>query len=335
MVIFSVVIPTRNDRSNVLQAIRSILAQTLTDFELIVVDDGSDDDTLVRLHGLSDPRLHILPRSHRGVSTARNAGAAAATGRFLAFLDSDDVASPNWLEVLFGELKKGRAGVVCAGVRMVRRVTNEPIRVLRPADGGVLFHGRDVLFLAGSFAVERTLFQEIGGYREVLRHSENTDLGIRLVQRCLDQGREVAALSQPLVDYRVGNGDGERASAAAVRRRHSARLDATRFFLRHHGQRLRKDPQVHGIYLSLGGVSAARLGHWRVAARFLLRALSVDSRCLKSYLRLAHLVYPGIPAALSRICSAERRSETRAAGAGRAEDSHGNRASVAFSDRRS
>lgn len=334
MVTFSVVIPTHNDRLSLLQAIGSILAQTFTDFELIIVDDGSNDDTLVRLHSLSVPRLHILHQSHRGVSAARNAGAAAATGRFLAFLDSDDVASPDWLEVLFSELKKGRAGVVCAGVRMVRHVTNESIRVLRPADGGVLFHGRDVLFLAGAFAVERTLFQEIGGYREVLRHSENTDLGIRLVQRCLDQGRDVAALDQPLIDYRIGNGEGERASASAVRQRQSARLNATRFFLRHHGQRLREDPQVHSIYLSLGGLSAACLGHWRMAARFLLGALSANSRCLKSYLRLAYLIYPGIPAALSRICSAGSRAETRAAGAGCAEDLHGSRASVAFSDRR-
>src|SRR6476469_4649599 len=84
---FSVVIPTYNRAATLPREIRSALDQTYTDVEVVVVDDGSTDDTAAVVRGLGDRRITYLPQPNRGVSAARNTGAAAATGEFIVFLD--------------------------------------------------------------------------------------------------------------------------------------------------------------------------------------------------------------------------------------------------------
>ena len=93
------VIPTHNRRAMLLQAIASVRAQTVTDLEVLVVDDGSDDGTSSAVESLCDPRVIVI-RSPlpQGVSHARNLGIAAATGEWIAFLDDDDLWAPEKLE---------------------------------------------------------------------------------------------------------------------------------------------------------------------------------------------------------------------------------------------
>jgi len=88
---FSIIIPTHNRIGLLQRAIRSVLNQTVIDFELIVVDDGSSDGTTAWLATLQEPRLRVIRRdTPRGASAARNAGIQAAQGRLIAFLDDDD-----------------------------------------------------------------------------------------------------------------------------------------------------------------------------------------------------------------------------------------------------
>jgi glycosyltransferase involved in cell wall biosynthesis len=93
----SVVLPTYN-RAHLLEpSLESVRAQTGVEFEIVVVDDGSTDDTLARLGRIADPRLRVVTIAHGGVAAARNAGVAAARGDVIAFHDSDDVALPGRL----------------------------------------------------------------------------------------------------------------------------------------------------------------------------------------------------------------------------------------------
>src|SRR5215470_8377417 len=94
----TVIIPTFNRVAYLGEAIRSVLTQTSTDFELIVVDDGSTDGTSAMLNSTHDPRLRCQRQSHRGISAAMNAGIRAAQGVYLARLDSDDVWRPEMLQ---------------------------------------------------------------------------------------------------------------------------------------------------------------------------------------------------------------------------------------------
>src|SRR5437867_126575 len=112
----SVIVPTYNRAATLAQSLESILGQSCSDFELIVADDGSTDDTaavLARYGG----RVRVLRLEHRGVAAARNAALAAALGECVAFHDSDDVALPDRLAVQCRQLG-GRAelgAVMCNG----------------------------------------------------------------------------------------------------------------------------------------------------------------------------------------------------------------------------
>jgi glycosyltransferase involved in cell wall biosynthesis len=95
----SVVIPTYNRAELVCRAVGSVLAAIGPDDEVIVVDDGSTDDTIARLSAFADPRVRVVFSPHRGAGTARNHGIAAATKPLVAFLDSDDTWMPDKLSL--------------------------------------------------------------------------------------------------------------------------------------------------------------------------------------------------------------------------------------------
>jgi glycosyltransferase involved in cell wall biosynthesis len=97
--LFSVVIPTFNRRDLVPRAIESVLSQTSDDFEIIVVDDGSTDDTGDVVRGIADPRIRLVSLTrNQGPAAARNAGIAVARGELISLLDSDDEYLPTFLE---------------------------------------------------------------------------------------------------------------------------------------------------------------------------------------------------------------------------------------------
>lgn len=98
---FSVIMPVYNGEKHIETAIESVLAQTLPDWELIIIDDGSTDSTPMLLEKyLGFDRIHILTQSNLGVSAARNSGMKAAKGSHFAFLDADDIWYKNHLEVM-------------------------------------------------------------------------------------------------------------------------------------------------------------------------------------------------------------------------------------------
>src|SRR5262245_21706236 len=86
----SVLLPTFERAGLVGEAVASVLAQTCTDFELLVIDDGSTDDTAAVVRGFIDPRVSYLERKHGGIAAALNTGLAQARGRLIARIDSDD-----------------------------------------------------------------------------------------------------------------------------------------------------------------------------------------------------------------------------------------------------
>jgi len=101
----SVVVPTWN-RAHLLGAsLASLLAQDGPAFEVVVVDDGSTDDTVARVRALGDPRVRLVVRPHEGIAAARNAGVAAAAAPYVAFHDSDDAALPGRLRVPVAHLR--------------------------------------------------------------------------------------------------------------------------------------------------------------------------------------------------------------------------------------
>jgi glycosyltransferase involved in cell wall biosynthesis len=112
----SVIIPAYNATRTILETIHSVQQQTVSDFEMIVINDGSTDALLAELETVSDPRLKVFSYDNGGLSVARNRGLAHATGEFIAFLDADDLWTPDKLELQLAALQRHpQAGVAYSG----------------------------------------------------------------------------------------------------------------------------------------------------------------------------------------------------------------------------
>ena len=109
--IVSIIMPCYNAAAYLPQSVGSVLSQTFSDWELIAVDDGSDDSTLNWLRAQTDPRIQVLTQPNQGVSAARNTGLGLARGQYVAFLDADDTWAPTFLATLFATLQ-GRPDAV-------------------------------------------------------------------------------------------------------------------------------------------------------------------------------------------------------------------------------
>jgi glycosyltransferase involved in cell wall biosynthesis len=120
MVMVSVIIPAFNYGRYLGSALESILAQTYEDFEIIIVDDGSTDNTLEVVRGFTDPRIKYIYQENKGLPGARNTGIKAAQGKYIAFLDADDLWHPCKLEKQVSFLERNdNVGVVYTGASYV------------------------------------------------------------------------------------------------------------------------------------------------------------------------------------------------------------------------
>ena len=191
----SVLIPTRNRWSLVSRtALPAALGQEDVDFEIVVVDDGSTDDTWTRLQELErvEPTVRVLRHAHpQGVSAARNSGIEAARGEWVAFLDDDDVWSPRKLRAQLDAADSHGAKFAFAGAVAV----DERGRVLytyympKPSDlSDQLLRSAVVPAGASNVLASTSVVRELGGFDEALFHLEDWDLWLRL-----------AALGEPAV----------------------------------------------------------------------------------------------------------------------------------------
>jgi glycosyltransferase involved in cell wall biosynthesis len=116
----SIVIPVYNSEKFIAQSVNSVLCQTFSEFELLLVNDGSTDDTGKILNELShqDERIKIISKINGGASSARNAGFSKAEGDYIVFIDSDDTVSPNYIKDLVDGLYNNMADIVVHGFQV-------------------------------------------------------------------------------------------------------------------------------------------------------------------------------------------------------------------------
>lgn len=108
----SVIMPAYNRELYIRESIDSVLAQSFTEFELVVVDDGSTDTTAAIVESYTDSRIRLIRQPNGGVSVARNTGLKAARGQFITFLDSDDLYYPDFLKTLYRLIQSNRTEMV-------------------------------------------------------------------------------------------------------------------------------------------------------------------------------------------------------------------------------
>lgn len=180
---FSVIIPVYNRASALKEALASVLAQTCQDFEIVVVDDGSADDPRAVVEAFADPRIRFVAQANQGGGAARNTGIDHATGRFCAFLDSDDIFLPHHLAAMKETLEGTSDTVGYARVRVDRgqgRTFLKPPRAIREGEdmGEYMFCGRGFV-PTNTVVTPRTMAARVR-YHTDLRPAEDNDFAIRL-----------------------------------------------------------------------------------------------------------------------------------------------------------
>ncbi len=200
----SVIIPTYNRGWIVAEAIDSVLAQDYNNYELIVIDDGSDDNTPAILAAYGN-KITVLHQSNRGVSAARNRGIAAAAGRWIAFLDSDDLWLPRKLSTQVNFFKENPDAVINqTEERWLRNGVRVNPKKRHLKFSGMIFEQSLALCLVSPSAVmiRKSLFETVGVFDESLPACEDYDLWLRISCRY-----PVHLIATPLIIKRGGHKD--------------------------------------------------------------------------------------------------------------------------------
>lgn len=270
---FSVVMPTRNRATLAERQVRRILQLKGSPEQMVVVDDGSEDDTGTRLAGLDD-RLTLLRSNGDGPAMARNLGLDAASGEWVIFVDDDDDVFDDWM-VRFRDLAAGAPGAIYLSVAHERWDGTIPhLLADSPAFGSA-----GVSMLAGTFAVRREVLTEVGGFDPELRHGEFTELALRLFNRTADAVGWSAHDPRPAL--RLAHRPAE-ARASVVPH---VLADATCRTIERHQGLLARDPRLLANFLGVAGVARIRSGHPRTGRQLLWRAARTDPRGGRHVLR--------------------------------------------------
>ena len=183
--LISVIMPVRNAEQFVGQAVKSILSQTFSEFEFIIIDDGSTDRTLETINRYRDPRIRIITSTHKGVSYQSNYAASIAKGKYISKMDADDISYPNRLaeHVLFLE-NNSSVHLVGNNIAIIDS-NNRNI-------GGMNFpeSNSDIIYFMpvrptvynGTITLCRSVFEKLGGYDPTLEVGEDHEFFIRYSQ---------------------------------------------------------------------------------------------------------------------------------------------------------
>lgn len=183
----SVVIPLYNKQNAIARTLESVFNQTVTNFEVVVVDDGSKDNSLQVVQVIQEPRLRVIHKENGGVSSARNCGIREAKGEFIALLDGDDLWEPTFLE------------------EMVRMINDFPDAAMWGVSIAFIKHGKcwkwqqgmgdgyrgyvenyfgtkhNDLYCSSSVVIRKDVFEHVGYFDERISSSEDLDMWYRII----------------------------------------------------------------------------------------------------------------------------------------------------------
>lgn len=202
----SIVIPLYNKDRFIRRTIQSVLNQTFTDFELIIVNDGSTDNSKEIVEKYNDTRIKLISIPNSGVSVARNTGIKNAKNSWIAFLDADDWWAPTFLEEMVGTIRKYDGNRVFASgrSRVFKKVTERYKHEYLPEDGKTesinyfkVISKYLPLINSSNVVLDKSIFDEFGYFKEGQEKHEDHDLWMRL---CINH--PVIFINKPLSFYR-------------------------------------------------------------------------------------------------------------------------------------
>jgi hypothetical protein len=284
----AVIITTYNRSDTVRRAIQSALDHTgPLSAQVVVVDDGSTDDTAQVLATVDDPRVSVVTQTNQGQTAARNAGLARATTEWVGFLDDDDELLAEWGPSFAPLLAEPNVGIVSGPAQFVDP-DGGPERTDPPASLGPVFSGATAQILAGCFLVRRDVATAAGGYLDGLCCSPQTELFIRLTAECERQGLQIRTVETPVAKIE------RRTQGARAMQRPNLLLDGSRWVLARHAERFALDPDERAGWESLVAVAAVRTGRFDVAREYSRRAVSSRPRDPQTWVRALVVRVPAL-----------------------------------------
>jgi glycosyltransferase involved in cell wall biosynthesis len=274
----SVIIPTYNRAHLIDKAIKSVLNQTYQDYEIIVVDNASTDNTKEVVKGFNNFKIrYIYYCDNRGSSVARNIGIRASHGEYIALLDSDDEWLPEKLdrqvEVLQNESPE--VGVVYSDVLYIDENSKNMNRKLRnPKKEGYIYEdllGGNCVGTPSALLIKKECFHRFGLFDDLLKYHEDWDMWIRIAKYY-----RFVFIEVPLVKYRLhSNRISENLELTII---------ASNRILAKYTNELKKRRGVHSkIYFNIGNIFC-HIGKTKEGQRYLFRAISLYPFCIRYYI---------------------------------------------------
>ena len=205
MSLASIIIPAYNASKYIAETVQSVVNQTYSNWELIIVDDGSTDNTLKIIDAIAqtDSRIKYLTKNNSGVSDTRNKGLSIAKGEFISFLDADDIWHTNNLEEKIKFIQKDNIDVAYSNCEKIDRNSNSLNNILTGSETPLL---SDILLLRGNYltapsgiVLKKNVLDKIGGFDTNLSNNADQDLWIRI----LSNNFKIKLIKLVLWKYRV------------------------------------------------------------------------------------------------------------------------------------
>ena len=299
----AVVTPAYNVEAFVAETIDSVLAQTLSDWEMVVVDDGSVDGTADVVSRYADPRIKLLRQRNSGQSAAQNKGLSAVTADYVVFLDADDRLRPDALARLAAALDGAPAACVAYGNEAF--ITEEggpydpgrkPILVKRPSGDVLAPLLRGNFLVTGALIARRQVLRTVGGFDAGIVMAQDWELWCRLAA----EGEFVFIGGAPVLEYRMRQASIARTVGADISK-HWQAIDAvfgnpriTRRLSDVDRRRLRRLREGDAYYFV--GKEAVRASDWPAARRMLWQSLMHGANLPRTLVLLLCAILGTLPA---------------------------------------
>lgn len=275
----SVIIPTYNRAHLIDKAIKSVLNQTFQDFEVIVVDDASTDNTEEMAKSFADFKVYYICHQHnRGASAARNSGIEASRGEYIAFLDSDDEWLPEKLnkQMKIFESESSEVGVVYTGVYYGDEKDKKVKKVHMPRKEGYIYEDllkRETEIYISTVLLKKECFTKVGLFDESLFIGEDYDMWLRIAKYY-----KFRAIKELLVVGLIHD--------SQITANSEVMIEGVKKFQQKYSKELRKRPYSNStLYFYLGN-KFSHLGKTREGRKYFVKAILIYPFCLKYYIYL-------------------------------------------------